>query len=1040
MTTQIVYNDFTSAAIDYIKSPRITSITYPSGLAAGNPAGGQTIAINGAGFASGAAVYIGSTIVPVITIVSSTQITFTSSATAAGSYLLYVFNLDGGTAVYPVGISFGTTPGWITAAGTLGTVYETRAVAFTVVAAALSTITYTLASGSLPPGATLGSSSGIISGTAQNTATSTTYTFTITARDTISQTANRTFSITISPDVVTWAAPIANTTITVYEFGTVSQSLAATSAIGADVTYTTSTLPYGVGLAGNLVAGSPNAVGTTVVTATATTANGRSATRNFTVTVLADSVTWTSPLNGNTIIAPQNSAYSKTLSATSAAGRTITYSAVNSPPGLSLSGAVISGTPTGSGSYTGSLVATAATTNRQTAITVYWGVYTVPDAPTIGSVTKGGGYVTVSYTQPAYDGNSPITSYTAVSNPGGITGTVLTALSGSVTVSGLNSSVSYTFSVYATNAAGNGASSGASVVVVPNAAPGVPVLTANRISTTQVNIVFTAPTDNGSAITSYTANNNPTTVTQSLYQSGGGTFSFTSLSPGINYTFSVYATNAVGSGSAGTVSSYTASVPDAPFSASAAPSGANSISVSFFGPYNNGGFAITNYTVTSSPGSITASGAGSPITVSGLTTGTNYTFTVYATNSIGNSVPSAASNISTTYTVPGTPTIGTATLASPTTATVSYTAPVSNGSTPITSYTAVSSPGSYTGTLSQAGSGTITVTLPSSTVDVRYTFTVYATNVVGNSSNSTASNQIAATANTGQVEYTTSGTYYWTAPAGITSVSVVAVGAGGGGAWGPPGGGGGSGAGAGGGLGWKNNISVVPGNSYLVVVGAGGDSYAVTGKAQFGVGRAGGDSYFINTGTVAGYGGGGGNPGTGAGIGTGAEGGSGGGTVGDGGGSGGPGGTGGQAGGGGAGGYAGNGGNGNYFGSGTAKNGTGGAGAGGVNAANNGGGGGGGGVGIYGQGVDGISNNLGNTNGGRGGSGGQNGGSGANERVLYGAAYGGYGGGYGGGGGSGKGETGSYVGGGPGGVGGSGAVRIIWGSGRAFSSLNTANI
>ena len=53
MTTQIVYNDFTSAAIDYIKSPRVTSITYPSGLAAANPSGGQTITINGAGFATG---------------------------------------------------------------------------------------------------------------------------------------------------------------------------------------------------------------------------------------------------------------------------------------------------------------------------------------------------------------------------------------------------------------------------------------------------------------------------------------------------------------------------------------------------------------------------------------------------------------------------------------------------------------------------------------------------------------------------------------------------------------------------------------------------------------------------------------------------------------------------------------------------------------------------------------------------------------------------------------------------------------------------
>lgn len=98
------------------------------------------------------------------------------------------------------------------------------------------------------------------------------------------------------------------------------------------------------------------------------------------------------------------------------------------------------------------------------------------------------------------------------------------------------------------------------------------------------------------------------------------------------------------------------------------------------------------------------------------------------------------------------------------------------------------------------------------------------------------------------VSYTTPGTYSWTAPAGITSVSVIAVGGGGaGGAAFWSGGGGG-----GGGLGWKNNIPVTPGQSYTVVVGAGG--VAVTAAAG-GQGTAGGNSFFINTSTVAGLGG-----------------------------------------------------------------------------------------------------------------------------------------------------------------------------------------
>ena len=69
----------------------------------------------------------------------------------------------------------------------------------------------------------------------------------------------------------------------------------------------------------------------------------------------------------------------------------------------------------------------------------------------------------------------------------------------------------------------------------------------------------------------------------------------------------------------------------------------NSVSVSFVAPTNNGGRAITGYTVTSNPGNITASGTTSPIIVTGLTNGASYTFTVIATNEVGNSVSSSTS-------------------------------------------------------------------------------------------------------------------------------------------------------------------------------------------------------------------------------------------------------------------------------------------------------------------------------------------------------------------------------------------------------------
>jgi hypothetical protein len=56
------------------------------------------------------------------------------------------------------------------------------------------------------------------------------------------------------------------------------------------------------------------------------------------------------------------------------------------------------------------------------------------------------------------------------------------------------------------------------------------------------------------------------------------------------------------------------------------------------------GPAATSFTVVSSPGSFSATGASSPITVTGLSNGTAYTFTVYASNALGNSAASAASN------------------------------------------------------------------------------------------------------------------------------------------------------------------------------------------------------------------------------------------------------------------------------------------------------------------------------------------------------------------------------------------------------------
>ena len=116
--------------------------------------------------------------------------------------------------------------------------------------------------------------------------------------------------------------------------------------------------------------------------------------------------------------------------------------------------------------------------------------------------------------------------------------------------------------------------------------------------------------------------------------------------------------------------------------------------------------------------------------VTGLTSGTAYTFKATATNTKGTSAASGASASVTPLGVPSAPVIGTATATGPTTATVEFTAPSSDGGSPITLYTATSYPAGGTGTLTQAGSGTITVTGLTAGVTYEY-FTVTATSIAG---------------------------------------------------------------------------------------------------------------------------------------------------------------------------------------------------------------------------------------------------------------------------------------------------------------------
>lgn len=262
----------------------------------------------------------------------------------------------------------------------------------------------------------------------------------------------------------------------------------------------------------------------------------------------------------------------------------------------------------------------------------------------------------------------------------------------------------------------------------PNAPTRVTATAGNALAT----VSFSAPASNGGfAITSYAVTSRPGGKTASGPCSP---ITVQGLTDGTAYTFTATATNSMGTGPASTSSNAItpATVPDAPAKVTAKAGNAQA-KVSFKLPAN-GGSPITGCTVISKPGGLTATGAGSPIAVPGLTNGIAYAFTVKASNQIGYGPDSSYSNRVTPATVPGVPTEVAAT-AGRADATVSFTAPSSNGSR-ITLYTVTSSAGK------KAKGRKSPITVHDLTDGISYTFTVTAANKIGAGPASSASNSV----------------------------------------------------------------------------------------------------------------------------------------------------------------------------------------------------------------------------------------------------------------------------------------------------------
>jgi hypothetical protein len=312
------------------------------------------------------------------------------------------------------------------------------------------------------------------------------------------------------------------------------------------------------------------------------------------------------------------------------------------------------------------------------------------------------------------------------------------------TIAGLTSGATYTFRVVATNSVGAGPSATSDPVTLGAGVPTAPSNVVASPGNASATVSWSAPSSNGgSPITGYTVVSNVGGFSKTVDGSTLST-SITGLTNGTAYRFQVFATNLVGDGPKSSLSTAVTprTVPDPPTGVSAVPKNA-SATVSWTAPAFNGGSAITGYTVTASPGgaSVSVGSSARSATVTGLTNGTSYTFTVRASNIAGLGAPSAPSSAVTPRNVPSAPTnvVATAGIGS---ASVTWVAPTSNGGSPITSYTVISNTGGFSKTVDAS---MLSTTITGLTPGVSYKFQVYATNVAGNGTRSTLSNAVVPT-------------------------------------------------------------------------------------------------------------------------------------------------------------------------------------------------------------------------------------------------------------------------------------------------------